>query len=187
MITFIATAHKETIDAYMFLSSLLLQTDDDWKCIIACDGKNDYIVKAIDFFNDDRISIVEFNPPNGYWGHHNRKHILENYVVTPFVLQTSIQDYFTPNAVSDLNKLIHDFDFIYYDSLHNHFSHNIFTPELRPGGIDWGNFVIRTDIAKTIKIDSLESGMCDGIFVEKCTKYPNLRIHKLNKILTIHN
>jgi hypothetical protein len=187
MITFVATAYKETIDAYMFLSSLLLQTNKNWKCIIACDGRNDYIIKAVNFFNDERINIIEFNPPNGYWGHPNRKYILDNHVTTPFILQTSIQDYFTPNAIEDLNPFTHDFDFIYYNSLHNHFNHNIFTPELRPGGIDWGNFILRTDLAKAIGINSLESGICDGFFVEKCIKYPNLRIHKLDKILTIHN
>lgn len=187
MITFITTAYKENIDAYMFLSSLLLQKDNRWECIIAIDGENKYITTAIDFFNDPRIKYIEFKEPKGYWGHYNRKYVLEHMVTTEFIIQTSIQDYFLPNTTQQIIPYINDFDFIYYDSIHNHMDYNILSPELRVNRIDWGNFAIRTNIALEVKIDNLESSICDGLFVEKCLKYPNLKINKINKILTIHN
>lgn len=187
MITFIATAYNESVESYGFLSSLLLQNNNNWKCIVICDGKNEYISKTIGFFKDPRIKYIESEEIKGYWGHYNRKYALESLVTTEFLIQTSIQDYFTPNAVSEILSYTNEFDFIYYNSLHNHFNHEIFNPELRIGGIDWGNFALRTQIAKSIGINNIESGVCDGIFVEECIKYPNLKIHKINKILTIHN
>jgi hypothetical protein len=47
MITFIATAYKETIDSYQFISSLMLQKNPNWECIIHCDEKNKYIEECV--------------------------------------------------------------------------------------------------------------------------------------------
>jgi hypothetical protein len=187
MITFISTAYKETIDSYIFLSSLLLQTDNNWKCIIMCDTKNEYIDQTVKFFNDPRISIYHSQVNTGYWGHYNRKKALYDLVTTEWVIQTSIQDYFTPNTLSEIYKYTNNFDFIYYDSIHNHFDYNVLVTSLKSCNIDWGNFALKTNIARQIGINHIESNICDGLFVEECIKYPNLKIHKINKILTIHN
>ena len=85
-----------------------------------------------------------------------------------------------------LKKVI-KYDLIYYNSLHNHFDYDILDTELRIGKIDWGNFCIKTDIAKKIGINYPQSNICDGIFIEECLRYPGLKINKINKILTIHN
>ena len=186
MITFISTAYKETIDAYCFISSLLLQNNNNWKCIIVCDGYNEYINKICLHFNDSRITFTYSPDITGYWGHYNRKKSL-NLVETEWVIQTSIQDYFTPNAVNEIYNNVDKYDLIYYNSLHNHFDYDILDTELRIGKIDWGNFCIKTDIAKKIGINYPQSNICDGIFIEECLRYPGLKINKINKILTIHN
>ena len=47
MVTFIATAYNETLEANTFINSLLLQTDKRWKCIVFADGGNAYIKDMI--------------------------------------------------------------------------------------------------------------------------------------------
>lgn len=187
MITFIATAYKEKEQCFSFISSLLCQTDSRWKCIIYCDEYNSYIEYACSIFNDSRIEIVYNEIASGFWGHNNRKYALDNLVDSEFIIQTSIQDYFIPITVNEILSVKDQYDFIYYESLHNHKNYDILNCIPIVNNIDWGNFAIRTNIAKKVGIHNIESSTCDGLFVESCMKYPFLRVHKINKILTIHN
>lgn len=187
MLTFIATAHKETIEAHLFISSLILQTDPEWKCIIVCDGFNEYVENVVGLYKDSRIELFRTETPTGFWGHYNRIYALNKLVDTEFVIQTSIQDYYIPTAVKEICNASTNADFVYFNSLHNHFSYNELNTELKVCKIDWGNFAIRTSIARQVGIHHPESNTCDGQFVEKCAQVPNLRINKINKILTVHN
>ena len=189
MITFIAVCHKETFDAYQFISCMMLQKDPNWKCIIYCDGKNEYIENSVSFFNDERIKYLYCDEPRGSWGTYNRIEAL-GMVETDFVVQTSIQDYYTPNAVLELNNTIRErkADFVYFNSLHNHYDHNILNCAPVKCKIDWGNFVIKTSIAQSVGIREPDSFTADGIFVEDCLREnPYIQICKIDKILTVHN
>jgi hypothetical protein len=186
MITFLSTAYKETIDSYQFISSLMLQKNPNWKCIIHCDEKNKYIEECVNFFNSDKITIIYNETPTSFWGHYNRKKTLD-LVNTEFVIQTSIQDYYTPNTVDELISNLIDCDMVMFNCIHNHFNYNVLDSTPVRCRIDWGSFVLRTDIAKKVGINQPESQYCDGIFIEECMKYPNIRTKKINKILTVHN
>lgn len=186
MITFITTAYKETIDIHLFVSSLLLQKDNRWKCIIYCDEKNDYIENVMKTFNSDKFTILYNETSTGFWGHYNRKKTL-NLVDTEFVIQTSVQDYYLPNTVSELMKLSSNYDFISFNCLHNHFGYRVLDTKPIQNHIDWGSFMVRTYIAKTVGINNPESSVCDGLFVEECMKFPGIRSNKVNKVLTVHN
>lgn len=187
MITFIATAYKETIDIYQFTASLLLQTDDRWKCIIYCDGGNDYIEDIVAGTNDNRFSTKRVNPASGYWGHKNRRDSINQLPDNGFVIQTSVQDYYVPITVSSILKLENDFDLIYFNCIHNHLDYHILDTNLVVNHVDWGSFALRNSIAKAVGIDNVESSVCDGLFAEKCSRYNGIRIHKIDKILTVHN
>lgn len=186
MITFVATSYKEKYDPYQFISCLLLQTDPRWKCIICCDGQNDDVDKAVEFFNDSRISIYKELTAKGSWGHPNRKKALDELVDTEFVIQTSIQDYYLPNTVSSILEF-KDYDLVYFNCIHHSFNYNILSSELIRCRIDWGSFAVRTSIAKSVGIQDVESSICDGLFAEKCAAYPDIKIGKLDVILTVHN
>lgn len=186
MITFLATAYKETIDAYQFISCLILQKNPKWRCIIHCDEKNSYIEESIKFFNDERISVVSNETPTGVWGHFNRQKTL-NDVNTEYIIQTSIQDYYTPNSVEVLLNELGNCDMVIFNCIHNHFNYNVLDSQPVRDRVDWGSFVIKTDIAKKVGINHPLKTNCDGLFVEECVKYPNIRIKKINKILTVHN
>lgn len=185
MITFISTTHNEKIEPYLFISSLLLQTDDNWKAIIYSNGVNPNCEAIVKQFNDPRIIYKESQTNTGFWGCYNRIDALMNLVDTDLVCQTSIQDYFTPNAVSEILKN-KNFDFIYWNSLHNHFNWNILSAEPIKDKIDWGNFAIKTKIAKAVGINQPEYSGGDYIFVRDSLPHIETKI-KINKILTVHN
>jgi len=151
------------------------------------DGQNDFIDDAVRVINDPRIKIHKMLEPTGFWGHFNRKKALYEYASGEFVLQTSIQDYYLPNAVLEILEHEDDSDIVYFDCLHNHFGHDVFNTRLSLNHIDWGCFAVRTTIARDIGINDCESSGCDGLFVEKCVKHPSIRIKKIEKILSVHN
>jgi len=187
MITFIAAAYKETTEAMVFLSSLITQTNPNWKCIVYCDAPNEYIKKLIISLNDSRIMYYENESPKGYLGHYNREYALQNLVDTDFVIQTSIQDYYCPIAVEEILRYSDKHNFIFFDGVsHLNYGQTLNT-EPRKERIDWGNFAIRTSIAKRNGINNLESPTCDGEFVEECFKNYSIQWFKSNKVLTFHN
>lgn len=186
-LTFVATAYKEKYDPYMFVSSLLLQKNPNWKCIIYCDEVNQQVIDAVAIFNDDRFSVVTNETATKFWGHYNRRRALHELVETEFVLQTSVQDYYTPNAVDEILKCGETSDFIYFNMIHNHFEYNILDTTPAQNHIDWGSYAVRTSIAKRIDIIHPRSHVCDGIFAERCFLDENVRSFKLRKILAVHN
>ena len=190
MITFIATAYNEKYEINVFLFSLLTQTNKNWKCIVYCDGDNEYIKNTITNLNDDRVTYKSSENKKGYWGHYSRIESLNNFVDTDFVIQTSVQDYYTPNFIEVSEHAINQYnaDFIYFDCVHNHFNYDVLKTELKRTRIDWGCFIMKTSLAKSVGINHPKSEHCDGIFVEESIqKFPKMKIVKINKILTVHN
>lgn len=186
-LTFVATAYKETHDPYMFVSALLLQKNPNWKCIIYCDEPNQHVVDAVAIFKDDRFKVVANETATKYWGHYNRKRALHELVDTEFVLQSSIQDYYTPNTVDEILKHSETSDFIYFDMIHNHFDYDVLDTLPQRNRIDWGGYAVRTSVARRIDIEHLQACNCDGIFAERCFLDEHVRSVKLEKILAVHN
>jgi hypothetical protein len=187
MITFIAPVHQEVYDPYLFITSMLLQKDPHWKAIIYSNGHNPHCKAIVGHFNDERIRYKESPENSGAWGCYNRIDALNNMVDTEYVCQTSIQDYFTPNAVSEILKYPTT-DLIYWDSLHNHIGWDKLTPELKHSYIDWGNFALKTSIAKAVGINYPEEPTADGYFIQDCMNSQLISsLFKIQKTLTIHN
>lgn len=189
IITFIATIYEETTDIYQFLSCLRLQSDPAWQCLLTIDGDSQAVINELQLIKsnpllwDSRCDFIVC-PHKGFWGHYSRQIALE-HATTEFVLQTSIQDYYTPNTVSEIRSQS-SHDFIYFDCIHNHFAHNILNTVPKRSNIDWGSFVVRTWIAKHIGIQYPESGFADGLFVEQCID-AGVTAVKIKKVLQIHN
>lgn len=189
MITFIATTYKETLEAQIFINSLLLQTDPNWKCIIFADGGNKYVEELITKINDPRFKYYESEKVKGCWGNANRKHALDWIVDTDFVAPgASIQDYYVPSMVQEVNKYLGQYDFVYFDCIHHSKKYETLDTKLRAGEIDWGSFVLKTSIAKETDITDFCNHLTDGLFVERClAKHPDLKHFKIKKSLFIHN
>jgi hypothetical protein len=189
MVTFIATAYDETLEANTFINSLLLQTDPNWKCIVFADGQNKYIEEMLNNINDPRFSYYSSEKVKGCWGNANRKHALDWMVTTDFVVPgASIQDYYLPIVVQEINKYKYTYDFIYFNCIHHSKDYEVLDTKLKAGEVDWGSFALRTSIAKETDITDFCNPLTDGMFVERClNKHPDLKHFKIEKYLFVHN
>ncbi len=206
MVTFVAPSYTEEFDPYVFIGSMLCQKNKNWKAIIYNNGPNPWLREAmaeaetpklrydpwlksvIKSYHDERLIYRESPINTGDWGCHNRNDAIYNIVDTEYIVQTSIQDYWLPNAVEAI--LQHSgADFIYWNSI-NHLAgyQNILNSMPVVSFIDWGNFAIKTAIARKVGIRHPESFTADGQFVRDCIA-EGLIIQpvKINQILTIHN
>ena len=189
MITFIAPAFNEENDPYVFIGSMLCQQNPNWKAIIYHNGPYTRLRYFVDSFGDKRLIYMQSSTNTGAWGCYNRIDAINNVVETEFVIQTSIQDYWLPNAVACILEEAKEHDFIYWNSI-NHLAgyENILDSEPKKDLIDWGNFAIKTSIAREVGIRQPEEFTADGLFVEDCMKSGLvLNPVKIKKVLTIHN
>ncbi|MBE2290101.1 MAG: hypothetical protein IAE95_11135 [Chitinophagaceae bacterium] len=205
MVTFIAPSFKEDFDPHVFIGSLLCQRNKNWKAIIYNNGPNPWLKhfveetqepkhryelwlkSLIERFKDDRIIYRESPQNTGAWGCYNRIDALMNMVDTEYVVQTSIQDYWLPNAV-DAIAANHGADFIYWNSIHHHLNYKELHAIPKVSYIDWGNFAVKTDIARKVGINHPEAFTADGFFVRDCIASGLIvKPVKLEQVLTIHN
>lgn len=170
----------------MFCSSLLLQKDSRWNCVVFCNGRNEGIETRMQrYLQDGRFSYVESVADSGHWGCFNRITAL-NFINTQYVVNTSIQDYYTPNATGEI--LSHaGSDIIYWDCIHNHHQWAVLTTALEMTRIDWGCFAVKTEIAKAVGINNPTSCAADGLFIADVLGAGYHNNQKINKILTVHN
>lgn len=193
MITFIAPAFNEKYSPLMFIGSMACQTNNNWKAIIFHNGSNPIMEDEVDMIIDkydlnDKISYFSSETNTSNWGTYNRKYCISELVTTSHVIQTSIQDYWMPVAVEEISKHL-DKDFIHWNSINHLFGyHGMLNSAPEPGRIDWGNFAIKTDIAKKVGIRYPREFTADGLFVKDCLQSGLVKTTtKLPQILTIHN
>ena len=186
-ITFIAPAYQEKRSNRPLIESLLNQCNVNWRLCVYHNGPNQEMKDWANSYNDPRVLYVESESNTGSWGCYNRINALNNIVDTEYVIQTSIQDYYTPITVQSIMNCYGN-DLIYFNCLHNHYNFDILSSELKDCRIDWGSFCIKTNLAKKIGINYPEKGNADGLFIEECLKSSILNtIYKIDKILTVHN
>jgi hypothetical protein len=188
MVTFVAPAFNEKFETYIFIGAMICQKDPNWKAIIYHNGPNKWLKYFVDSFGDKRLIYKESATNTEAWGTYNRIDAINNLVDTKYVVQTSIQDYWFPNTVSSIMEHLEE-DFIYWNSI-NHLAgyENVLDCQPIVDHIDWGNFAIRTDIAKQVGINKPTEFTADGLFVTDCMNSGLIKRQlKLNKVLTIHN
>jgi hypothetical protein len=188
MVTFVAPAFNEQFCCYNFIAAMLCQKNPDWKAIMYHNGPNSWLKCFISSFGDPRLVYKESETNTGAWGAYNRIDALNNIVDTEFVVQTSIQDYWLPNTV-DVIMQHSENDFIYWNSI-NHLAGYEKVLESRPeiDWIDWGNFAVKTEIARQVGIKHPTEFTADGLFVTDLMNSGLItKIVKAEQILTIHN
>lgn len=186
-VTFVLLAYQEQHDYLVSLGSLMCQTNRNWRAIVFHNGPNPELKEKIyATFPDARISYHE-TPENNGTDTINREIAYKSMVETEFTVSTSIQDYYLPRTVEYILKAAEEHDFIYWNSINHLWLENAMLdayPERRK--MDWGNFAIRTSLARQVKM--LHGiGSEDGYFVEEVVKVPGVRRWKIPALLTIHN
>lgn len=191
LVTFVAVAYMEPRHNRPFIDSMLNQIDGNWQAIVYHNGPNDKLREHIAGYNDSRLIYMESETNEGNWGTGNRQRAID-ICDTSYIVQSSIQDYWLPQAVEYINETIQNNDpqIIVWNSI-NH----LVGPCVKLDGqlawskCDWGQFALKTWIARKVGIKRGDVYCGDWAFVEDVLKsgYISKQPIKLPKILTIHN
>ena len=189
MITFVATAHLENAPNRPFIDSILAQKDPNWKAIIYHNGPNKQLQEWIEAIDDSRLSYTESIVDNGNWGTANRADAIHQIVATDYIINTSIQDYYTQNAVQEINKMIEQgADLISWRGINHLFNFNEVNGELAFGMIDWGQWCVKTEYIKKTGIVNGREFASDWFTLKAIIDSRQIKNYKkINSILHIHN
>ena len=189
-IEFIIPTYNRPHQLMTVISSIFSQTSDKWKVHVVADAIYPGYQKVKDFFEgDERIRFTELNGPHKDWGHTPRNYGLE-HATEEWVVMTGDDNYYMPVFVEDFLSVVDEnTHFVYCNMIHNwtqqQYLHINSIPKL--GGIDIGNFMTRTSLSSTMRLDT-RNEVADGLFVESfLSKYPTGVVKKINKPLYVHN
>lgn len=194
LVTFVAPAFMEEWYDMVFIDSMLAQTDSNWKALIIHNGPPDdskgFKVVTDRIKYDPRFIVKCSEENSGNWGTKNRQWAIDE-CDTSWIIQTSISDYWLPQAVQYINDAITktDCQIAYWNSI-NH----VVGPCLMLDGqlawskCDWGQFALKTWIAKKVGIKRGDVYCGDWAFVEDVLKSGYIKKSmKLPIIATVHN
>jgi glycosyltransferase involved in cell wall biosynthesis len=191
MIEFIIPTYNRPDNLISILYSLISQTNNDWKAHVVIDNKSTILFdKVIELLKDEhRIKFTCINGPHNDVGHTPRNYGLEN-ATEEWVVMTGDDNYYIPTFVNEIFNIIdEDTKFVYCDMIHNGYDYQFFNCHHSSHNIDIGNMIMKTELAKTIRLDTTRLD-ADGVF---CGEYINIncqeenKIKKINKILYVHN
>jgi len=190
MIEFVIPTYNKPNNLICILYSLIAQTNGNWKAHVVIDNSSTLLFdKIIDFVKEDRIKFTSINGPHNDIGHTPRNYGLEN-ASEEWVIMTGDDNYYIPTFVDEVIKVINnDTKFVYCDMIHNGYNYEWFNTHHSSHHIDIGNMIMRTNLAKQIKLDNKRLD-ADGVF---CNDYiskfceEQTTIKKINKILYVHN
>lgn len=191
MITYIATAYNEVRHNRPFIESILNQTDSEWEAVIYHNGPNPEMREYIEGYKDDRLVYMESDVNSGNWGTKNRQHGID-LCDSDYIIQTSVQDYWLPQANEYINKCINSNnrpEIVYWNSI-NHVVGPclVLDGQLAWSKCDWGQFALKTWIAKKVGIQRGDVYCGDWAFMEDVLKSGYIKnTVKINGVLTCHN
>jgi len=177
----------------VMLSSLVVQTNPNWKAHVVIDGlTNDYFNVKEYFQNHPNIRFSHITGPNNDWGHTARNYGLSE-AQEEWVVMTGDDNYYVPVFVDVMMKeaISNGADFVFCDFVHNLIhpgGYQYVNSRIAHGAIDIGSFMSRTRLAQEIKLESNYDA--DWEFVSefcKRNKKSNKSIIKVDKVLYIHN
>lgn len=173
------------------LYSLVVQTNRNWKAHVVIDNESTILFNdVIYWFKDEpRIRFTCIRGPHTDAGHTPRNYGLEQSTAD-WVIMTGDDNYYVPTFVNEVLNIVEpDTRFIYCDMIHNGYGYRLFECHHSSHYIDIGNMIVRSELAKQLRLDTTKND-ADGIF---CTEYINKfcnnnnAIKKINKILYVHN
>ena len=141
-------AYKRPIELMVSCGLFLRQTNPNWDLRIMHDGKPPRQVEEImNLFGDERIKFEYSKERNGFWGHINRKSMLEQLQCedTDFVLMSNDDNILVPNFIEQMLGVFSDnVGMVFCDMLHNYANYEYKTTRMQVGFIDMGSFMTPT-------------------------------------------
>ena len=212
----ITTAFRRPIELIRLCYDFILQSNPNWEMRIIHDGPPPVgLEEFVESLSDKRIELDYTKVINGFWGHVNRRMMLQETEgdSLDYVLITNDDNQYIQVFWDEFAKVGGvDVGFIYCDMLHNYWwcandrcdqdlwdksgkrkrnvgSYNLMRTALSVGRLDMGCFVVRLHIARAVGFNHIVNE-ADGIYPEDCAaecRRRGLRIVKINKPLFIHN
>jgi hypothetical protein len=186
-------AYRRPIELMTSCGLFLRQTNPNWDLKIIHDGVPPKQVSDImNLFGDERIKFNYSKTRNSFWGHPNRKKMLEDLVCedTDFVLMTNDDNIIVPNFIEQmLGVTTEKTGFVMCDMVHSYCFYDYFKTQLKVGFIDMGAFIVRADVAKAVGFNHINEFVADGLYAVECGTYcveHNLDILHIEKPLFIH-
>ncbi len=196
-IIFIAPAYQEEIHDRVFVESILNQTNKNYKAIVWHNGLNTSMSEWLQDMNNGLymetpgyVQYKESANNSGNYGCANRQQAIDE-CTTDYIIQTSVSDYWLPQAVEYILKSLEQSpDLLIWNSV-NHLVGpcQVLDSQIAWAKIDWGNFALRTDIARKVRIKQ-DQYCADWLYIQQLLAEGHIdtkKILKLNAILTIHN
>jgi glycosyltransferase involved in cell wall biosynthesis len=190
-IEFIIPTYNRPDHLMCLLNSLCAQRSDKWSAHVVADCPPEGTLdKIMDYFKDDnRIKFTILPERCNDWGHTPRNYGVE-HATEDWVIMTGEDNYYVPIFVDNfLSAVTPKVGFVFCNMVHNWTNFQYYSIDCEPkwGKIDIGNFMIKTKLAKQMKLNPTVE-QADGNYVEEFkVKFPDVKIIKIPKILYIHN
>lgn len=188
LVEFIIPTYNRLLPLKCMLSSLTAQTNGDWGAMVMIDNNvpQPHIHEMVDEFKDPRIRCVYMTQRYNDWGHTPRQHG-KQLSVADYIIMTGDDNYYTPNFVEELRKVVKDSPgLVYWDMIHSHYHYHYFICQPSINNIDMGAFATRRDIAHAIPLGTHYAA--DGFFIEEYKeRFGNEKMVKIEKVLFVHN
>lgn len=189
-IEFVIPTYKRADKLMIVLLSIKTQSNSNWKVHVVADGPYDGLERVQDFFKDDnRFKFTTLNGPHRDWGHTPRNYGLE-HATEEWIVMSGDDNYYVPYFVDYfLNAAHSNCHFVFCDMIHNWVNNSYIYLKSYPklGQIDIGNFMAKTSLAQQLRINT-KIEQADGLFVEEyLRRFPDGKIHYIDKPLYVHN
>lgn len=187
-VTFICTIYNSYPQ---IISSLLLQTHQNWELILIHDGQAPDSVKSV-IGNDERIRFIETLTRVGNWGHAHRQRALQEYDLGDYVVISNSDNYYVPTFIEYMLKGFaksHTAVATYCDKIvHSYKAWDILPCKFERGFIDCGGVMIKSDIAKEVGWRVIDEHSADWIFFSDiAAKYSVRNFIPVKGCLFVHN
>ena len=168
-------AYKRPIELMVSCGLFLRQTNPNWDLRIMHDGfPPKQVSEIMNLFGDERIHFEYSKERNGFWGHINRKSMLEELECedTDFVLMTNDDNIIVPSFVEQMLGVVTEkTGLVMCDMLHSYANYEYKTTRLQVGFVDMASFIVRADVAKAIGFQHTSEFCGDGLYAIDCAKY----------------
>jgi glycosyltransferase involved in cell wall biosynthesis len=192
-IEFIIPTYNRTDLLMTCISSIVAQTNPNWKIRVVADGPDEDTKEKLSWIanyyeEESRIKWTVLDQRYNDWGHTPRQIGLDN-ATEEWVIMTGEDNYYVPEFVDIMLNEGTNQHFVYCDMVHNWINKEYIPvkTKLNLGAIDIGCFMAKTNLAQKIKLQTTEE-WADWYFVQEfMNKFKHAKMKKVNKILYVHN
>jgi hypothetical protein len=172
------------------ISSLILQTHENWELILIHDGPNETGLKS--HITDNRIKYIETKERVGNWGHSLRAWAINEFELGEYLVISNADNYYTPVFLEYMLKGFkksHTAVATYCEKMiHSYKAWDVISTKLEKGYLDCGGVVVKSAIAKEVGWNDVSEHSADWLyFADIATKYSWRNFISVKGCLFVHN